>query len=482
MKYRRLKKAAMIGAGAAAAGTVAAKWAARRLVDKVHDDALTILMQDLYEENLWEMVSSTARIGLQTAMETNLRSTMGRTIARPMGPPKKFPSLDELVFNIAQLYTMPTPLEQKIDTRVIIGKKSEKPFTIDMPVMIAPMAYGTALTRKAKVALAKGSAMAGIATNTGEGPFLTAERQAADILIYQYNRGDWGKTPGIMRQCDAIEIQLGQGAIGGVGHILKADLLDKELRNAFHYPKGKDVVAHSKQPEVQQPEDLRDLVIELKTLGEGVPIGVKMAAGKYLEADLDWVCRSGVDFIALEGAEAATKGSAPILQDDFGVPLVFAITRTANWLKQHGFKDRVSLIACGKIVTPGDMLKVCALGADACYIGTIALFAMSHTQVTKALPFEPPTQLIWYDGKEGKQFDIDKGADALYRFLMACKEEMDEGIKALGKTALCQVDREDLSALNETIARGCKIPMVYEPFVFEEKEGPKKAPKQKNRQ
>jgi len=482
MKYKRLKKAAVIGAGAAAAGTVAAKWASRRLVNKVHDNALNILMQDLYDENLWELVSSTSRLGLQTAMETNLRSTMGRAITRPMGPPKKFPSLHDLVFNFAQLYIMPTPLEVKIDTQVTIGKKSEKPFTIDMPVIIAPMAYGTALTRKAKVALAKGSAMAGIATNTGEGPFLTAERQAANILIYQYNRGDWGKTPEIMKECDAIEIQLGQGAIGGVGHILKADLLDRELRNAFHYPKGKDVVAHSKQPEVQQPEDLRNLVIKLKTLGEGVPVGVKMAAGKYLEADLDWVCRSGVDYIALEGAEAATKGSAPILQDDFGVPLVFAITRAANWLKQHGFKDRVSLIACGKIVTPGDMLKVCALGADACYIGSIALFAMSHTQVLKALPFEPPTQLVWYDGKYGNQFDIDKGAEALYRFLMSCKEEIDEGIKALGKTALSQVNREDLSALNETIARGCNIPMVYEPFVYEEKEKPKKAPNPKNKQ
>ncbi|HZK23912.1 MAG TPA: FMN-binding glutamate synthase family protein, partial [Oscillospiraceae bacterium] len=414
MKQKKLKKALLIGAGAAT-GLTAAKLMVRGAINKTHDHALKILMEDKYDENMWELISAATRIGLQNVLETNLRATEGKAIARPMGSPKKFPSLDDLVFTFAQMYIMPTPLEANIDTTVVIGKKAKKPFTVDFPIMIAPMAYGEALSKKAKIALAKGAALAGTSTNTGEGPFLPEERKAAKYLIFQFNRGDWNKDPEIIRQCDAIEIQIGQGALGGVGHVMPAEMIDKELREAFSFPKGKDAVAHSRQPGVESPEDFTRLVSRLKEQGEGIPIGVKMAAGKHLEADLRILCEAGIDYIAMEGAEAATKSSAPILQDDFGVPMVFAISRAANWLKENGYSDKVTLIASGKMRTPGDVLKACALGADAVYMGATALFAVAHTQVLKPLPFEPPTQIVWHNGKYAKQFSIKKGTKYLFQ-------------------------------------------------------------------
>ncbi|HHU29585.1 MAG: hypothetical protein QM368_05835 [Bacillota bacterium] len=84
------------------------------------------------------------RIGWQNIVETNLRSAEGKMISRPMGSLKNFPGLDDLVFTFSQLHNMPTPLEEKIDTTVVIGKKAKKPFVISMPIMIAPMAYGEA--------------------------------------------------------------------------------------------------------------------------------------------------------------------------------------------------------------------------------------------------------------------------------------------------------------------------------------------------
>ncbi len=465
MNKRIIKKALATGA-AALAGTFTAKLVTRKIIDKTHDRAVKILMEDLYDENIWELITSTGRIGVQTVIETNLRATEGKTINRPMGSPKKFTGLDSLMFSIAQMHIMPTEYDTEIDTKVTIGKQAKKPFSIDFPVILAPMAYGVALSEKAKIALAQGATKAGTATNTGEGPFLSSERKHAKQLIYQYNRGDWGKTPEIIGQCDAVEIQIGQGALAGLGHVLKANKLDKELRDAYKYPKGKDVVAHSRQPEVPNPKHLEKLVHKLKNIGEGIPVGIKMAAGKHLEADLEWVCNAGIDYIVMEGAEAASKSSAPILQDDFGVPLLFAISRTVDWLEKKNFKNQVSLIASGKIRTPGDMLKVCALGADACYIGAIALFALTHNQALKALPFEPPTQVVWYEGHFSKKLNVSEAADALYNFLTACKQEIADGIKALGKTSLQEVNRSDLMSLNELVTKATGIPMVYEPFIY----------------
>lgn len=447
--------------------TIGLKIAARKLINKVHDDAARVIMEDVYDENLWELISAVQRVGPQVVVETNLRATSGKIIERPLGPPKKFPSLDDLIFSIAQFYIMPAVFEAKVDMKVTIGKKARKPFIIDFPIMVAPMAYGVALSKEACIALAKGATLAGTAYCSGQGPFLSEARDAAKTYIYQYHRGCWDKTPEILSDCSAIEIQFGQGAIGGVGNKLSSQKMNPEIRKAFGLSKGQDAINHSRQPSVNHPKDLVKLIDDLKTISGGIPIGAKMGASKFLEADLDWICNSGIDYIALEGAEGATAGSPPILQDDFGVPTVFAITRAVNWLEKHNFKDKISLIATGKIKTPGDVLKACALGADACYMGAIPLFAMTHTQTLNALPFEPPTQAVWQDAKFANQFKLNEGAKSLCRFFKSCKEELSEGIKSLGKTALQQVNKEDLSSLSEMIAKGCGIPMVYEPFSYD---------------
>lgn len=473
IKKLDVKKLVTYGAGAvgaAAAGVYGAKIAARKAAHMVQNHAMHVLMTDIYDENLYELFSSTKRIGIQQAMETNLRATEGKGISRPMGSPKSFPSVSSLMFSISQLYVMPTPLEEEIEMQVIIGKKAKRPLEIDMPIIIAPMGYGIALSKKAKVSLAKGAALVGTAASSGEGPVLKEAKEAAGKYIYQYHRGNWGKTESDLTHCDAIEIQFGQGAIAGVGHVFKAKYIDNELREAYGLPKGVNVVAHSRQPEVQEPSQLPELVEKLKRISGGVPIGAKIGAGKYLEADLDILCNSGVDFITVDGAEAACKGSPPILQDDFGVPTVFAVNRAAEWLDKNNFKDKVSLIASGKIRTPGDMLKMIALGADACAIGSMALLAMSHTQVLKVLPYEPPTQLVWHHAKGERKLHIEVAAECLKKFLNACKEEIREGVKALGKTQLGEVDKEDLLALDELVAKGCGIPMVYEPFEYEKEE------------
>jgi len=437
----------------------------RKVFRDISTDAIKTIMTDLYDENIWEFVSATTKFSPQVVVETNLRAQEGKAIKRPLGSPKKMPSLDQLMFNIGQLHIMPTPLETPVDTKVVIGKKCKRPLTIDLPIMIAGMAYGAALSEQTKIALAKGASAAGTATNTGEGPFLPSERKAAKKLILQYVRGHWNKSDEVIKQADAIEIQFGQGASAGVGHKDKVGIFDFKLQKGFEVSFGHDAILHSRHAEVSHQAELPKLVRKLKSIAGDIPIGAKLGAGKYLEKDMEWLVKSKVDFITVDGAQAATKGSEPILQDDFGVPTIFAVHRAAEFLRKNGLTDTVSLIASGKMRTPGDILKVLALGADAAYIGGAALFAVSHTQVLKAIPFEPPTQLVWYDGKNASQFNAAEGAKSLGKFLNSCREELIVGIRALGKTSVAQVNKEDLFALDEFVAKGVGVPTAYVPFI-----------------
>lgn len=439
------------------------KYAAEKLVKDRSKESLRLILTEPFDENLWEMVSATRRFSPQTIVENSLRAQSGKAIDRPLGSPKKFPSFDDLMFNMAQLHTMPTADLKLIDLTTVIGKKAGRPLRLSMPIMISAMAYGIALSEPFKIALALGATMAGTATNTGEGPFLPSERKAAQQLILQYNRGNWNKEPEILRQADMLELQFGQGATGGTSHTIPAWNMTPKLRRRLGLSSHEAVTAQARIPGINSPEDLIRTVKELRKITGGIPIGVKLGAGKYLEKDLEIALAAEVDVICLDGAEAATKGSHPILQDDFGVPTLFALTRAQAYLERTGRRQEVDLVISGGIRTPGHVLKAIALGADAVYMGSAALFATSGLQTVKTVPSEPPTQLAWETGKYASKFNIQEGARSLYQFLTATADEIRAGLQALGKRSLKEVGKEDLMALSKEIAEAVGVPTVYQP-------------------
>lgn len=433
----------------------------RPLINRISDSFIKRIMTEPYTENLWEFISAATRSGLQTIVETNLRSEEGKVILRPLGSPRKFPHTDNLVFNSAQLNTLPTEINVPVDTTVVLGPQAKKPVTISMPVIISGIGYAVGLSENAKIALAKATSLVNTAFTNGEGPFLTSERKAAKHYILQYDRGQRNRDPQILRQADMIEIQFGQGALAGVGRTVKYQDLPPKGRKLLHLKPGQECITNSRVPEVQNPPlDLPPLITKLRQITNGIPIGAKIAAGNELEKDLEILINAGVDFISIDGTQAGSKEGPPILQDDFGLPTVFAVKRTAAYLEKRGVKNKITLIVGGGLFSPGEFLKILALGANAIYIGTIALYAMSHKQVLKALPWEPPTQVVFANSKYANKFNIQNGALNLAKFLQSCNQEIQTGIRALGKTSLSEVNRSDLAALDPVTAQNLNLPLA----------------------
>src|SRR5690606_34037112 len=124
----------------------------------------------------------------------------------------------------------------------------------------------------------------------------------------------------------------------------------------------------------------------------------------------------------------------------------------SRYLKAQGAED-VSLIATGGLVTPGDFLKAMALGADAVYTGTAALIAMIGDQMTHAVPFEPPVDLVVYSSKMTDKLDIDRSVVNWTNFLNACVKEMELIGYSTGKTRFSEFSREDLCTLDPFLSR-----------------------------
>jgi glutamate synthase domain-containing protein 2 len=268
--------------------------------------------------------------------------------------------------------------------------------------------------------------------------------------------------PDDLKQLDAIEIQLAQGAQAAAPLSQPAKFIGREMRKRFHLQPGQQQKVPSRLPGINSKEEFIKLVGSLR--GDyDVPVGVKFAATHHLEKELAIILEAGVDFIVVDGSEGGTHAGPPILQDDVGLPTLPALIRTVRFLENSGARDGVSLIIAGGLFTPGQFLKALALGADAIYIGTIAVIAMLSEQLTKAMLWEPPTQVPLYTGKYKQQLKIDQGANRLYNFLRASVKEMELATYALGKKSFRELNKTDLTTTDRELARAAGIGWAYMP-------------------
>ncbi|WP_408021920.1 FMN-binding glutamate synthase family protein [Siminovitchia thermophila] len=436
------------------------RWMMKQIVKQVGK----IIFTDSYQENIIELLPGLKHMGIQNTLENNLRAETGDLLNRPLGSSKSWPHFDPITFIPAQTTPFPVSTEEEVDVSVTIGPKAKKPMKIKIPLMIGGMAYGVALSEKARVALATAANNIGTAINSGEGGILSEELNEAGKFILQFSKTEWGKDEQIIKRADMIEIKLGQGAKLGMGSKISPKNLTGKARKIMELQEDEDAIIHEHFFDDQTIKDLKELVDELRSLTDGVPIGVKIGAGGKIEEDIDHLLEMGVDVIAIDGAQAATHSSPPILADDFGIPTLHAVVRASNHLKRRKMQKRVSLIISGGLLVPGHFLKVLALGADAVYLGSAILFALSHTQVTRAMPFEPPTQVVWHEGKFKNQFNMEEGAKTTEKFLSASTEEIKIALRAMGKRSLSELSRNDLTSYDELTAKMIGIPYTFRPW------------------
>jgi glutamate synthase domain-containing protein 2 len=456
--------------------TIIFRWRAimKRMVRKVGN----ILLTDDYQENLLELIPGFRHMGIQNVLENNFRAETGEVLHRPLGSSKNWPHLDAITFLPAQTDPFPVSEETKIDIAVTIGPQAKKPLELEKPFLISAMPYGVALHDKVRMSLVHAANETGIAINSGEGPVLPEELNTANKFVLQFSRTKWAKDEKLIKQADMIEVKLGQGSTMGLGSRMSPEDLTGKARNMMDLEEDEIAIIHEHFFDNQTLEDLKGLVTELRELSGGVPIGVKIGAGGKIEQDIDHVLQMGVDYIAVDGGQAATLGSPPIIADDFGIPTFHAVIRASNHLNKLKMKDKVSLIISGGLMNPGDYLKVLALGADAVYLGSVMLFTVSHKQVFDALPFEPPTQVVWNEGKKSESFDTATGTDAATKLINASTEEIMQGIRAMGKASLDEVTRNDLVSYDEATAKAIGVPYTLEAW----KEAEKTSSQQKNKE
>ncbi len=392
-----------------------------------------------------------------------LRAAIGHPPVRGGGGRVRGVSFDDLVFINAQISRPPIDYyREPCDTTVELGGRyAEKPLKLSAPIIIGAMSFG-AISKEAKIAIARAASKLGIAVNTGEGGMLPEERAEAKMLIAQYASGRFGVTARYLRSADAVEIKIGQGAKPGQGGLLLGEKVNEEIAALRGIAPGTDAVSPARHMDIVGPEDLK---MKVEQLGEVTywekPIFVKFAAGRVVD-DVKIAAKAGADVVVVDGKPAGTGAAPDILIDHVGVPSVAAVVQADRALRELGVRDEVSPVVSGGIRTGSDVAKALALGADAVAISSAVLIAMGCRCCNLCYLGKCPYGIATQDPKLRKRLNIEEAARRVENYLRAVIEELKMIVALTGKTSASNLDREDLRALTLDASKALEVKMVGE--------------------
>ena len=336
----------------------------------------------------------------------------------------------------------PTMEEDAVDTTdVTIGPYCEKPYTTSSVFHISGMSYG-AISRPAVTALSNGARMAGIWMNTGEGALSPMHLAGGADIVFQMGTAKYGvrdAAGGLSEErlrevaghetVRMFEIKLSQGAKPGKGGILPGDKVTEEIARIRLIDVGRDSISPNRHPEINSEADLLDMVERVRRL-TGKPTGFKTVIGTH-----DWIERmceeihsrgieSAPDFITVDSADGGS-GAAPMsLIDYMGLPVKESLPLAVDILCRYGLRERIKVVASGKMITPGEVAWALCAGADFVVSARGFMFALGCIQALQCNKNTCPTGVTTHNPRLQRGLDPVDKAERVKRYAQAIRKEV----------------------------------------------------------
>lgn len=354
----------------------------------------------------------------------------------------------------------PTLSEDAATTQPMrIGPYCREPYDAPSFLNISGMSFG-ALSAPAVRALSMGAARAGCWMNTGEGGLSKYHLEGGCDIVFQIGTAKYGvrdeqgrldeaKLASIaaMEQVKMFEIKLSQGAKPGKGGMLPGSKVTAEIAEARGIPEGQASISPNRHPEIASIDDLLDFIARVREV-TGKPVGFKLVLGStdWLDAFCEAVqsrgSESAPDFITLDSADGGT-GAAPMpLMDSVGLPLRESLPLLVNKLVQHNLRNRVRVIASGKLINPTDVAAAICLGADFVVTARGFMFALGCIQALQCNKNTCPTGITTHNPRLQKGLVPEVKAERVANFHRNLVHEVELIAHSCGVAEPRQLTRE----------------------------------------
>jgi len=348
------------------------------------------------------------------------RSSRGKDNTIAFGSTKNLNAVETTIF-----VNCPFPIQEekaKPEPAVVIGPHADTPYETSSIINISGMSYG-ALSEPAIRALSKGANLAGCWLNTGEGGLSPHHLESDCDIVFQIGtakygvrNADGGLDPEKLRELAArpqvrmIELKMSQGAKPGKGGILPAAKVTEEIAAIRGIPAGKASISPNGHPEIDNVKELVDYIDMLKEVSRK-PVGFKTVIGAYGWLDTLWeeVAKRGPehgpDFITVDSGDGGT-GAAPMpLMDNVGLPIRESLPIVVDSLVRAGLRDRVKVIASGKLITPAEVAWAYCAGTDFVVSARGFMFALGCIQSLKCNKNTCPTGIATHNQRFQRGLD-----------------------------------------------------------------------------
>ena len=318
------------------------------------------------------------------------------------------------------------------------SRRRSKAFRPNSVINLSAMSFGS-LSAAAVEALNRGARISCCLHNSGEGGISPHHMHGAE-LIWQLGTGYFGcrdrsgrfdlaqfKDTVARHPIRAIEIKLSQGAKPGMGGVLPATKISKEIAKIRGIPMGEDCLSPAAHSEFGDADSMLDFVEKLAD-ESGLPVGIKSAVGQnefWTElATLIATTDRGVDFITIDGGEGGTGAGPLVFTDHVALPFKLGFSRIFRIFAREGLSDRVLFTGSGRLGLPEEALLAFALGCDTINVGREAMLAVGCIQAQRCHTGHCPTGVATQSKWLMRGLDPTYKAARLANYIVALRKEI----------------------------------------------------------
>jgi glutamate synthase domain-containing protein 2 len=332
--------------------------------------------------------------------------------------------------------------EDRLQTpSLMIGEgHCKQPFEAKSVINISGMSFG-AISRPAVRALSRGAAVAGCWMDTGEGGLSPYHLEGGCDVIMQIGTAKYGvrdaegklsadRLRELAQSVKAFEIKLSQGAKPGKGGVLPAAKVTDEISRIRGIPAHIDSISPNRHVDIADIDQLLDRIAYIRDL-TGRPVGVKTAIGgwRFMNELCEALLRRGLeyapDFIAVDGGEGGSGAAPQALADHMSLPIVEGLPRVVDSLIESGLRDRIRVIAAGKLVTSAKAAWALCVGADFVNSARGFMFALGCIQALRCHQNTCPTGVTTHNARLQRGLVVEEKYVRVANYAIGMNKEID---------------------------------------------------------